>query len=143
MTAGGGRRAAGGGRQATESREETAAGVRGGRRHSHTGQRRTPADGATQTPPLALIGPPEKALAYQTPTGLSRTSPTFQEPESNPAFPLVQPGSALLPIKMTALPTRRIVLAWSWVPQPVPPYGAACAGRNLENLKLPRVAGPG
>lgn len=40
---------------------------------------------------------------------------------------------------MTALPTRGIVLAWSWVPQPVPPYGAACAGRNLENPKLSRV----
>lgn len=44
---------------------------------------------------------------------------------------------------MTALPTRGIVLAWSWVPQTVPPYGAACTGRNLENPKISRVVGPG
>lgn len=44
---------------------------------------------------------------------------------------------------MTALPTRRIVLAWFWVPQTVPLYGTACAGRNLEKLKISRVAGPG
>lgn len=44
---------------------------------------------------------------------------------------------------MTALPTRGIVLAWFWVPQPVPLYGAACAGRNLENPKISRGAGQG
>ncbi|KAL6052337.1 hypothetical protein STEG23_014450 [Scotinomys teguina] len=68
------------------SGEATVTSVRGGRRHSHTGQRRTPVDGATQTPPLSLIGPPKKVLAYQTLTGLLRTSPTLQEPESNLAF---------------------------------------------------------
>lgn len=89
--------AAGGGRPAMGSGEATVASVRGGRRHSHTGQRRTPVDGATQTPPLAPIGPPEKALAYQTPTGLSRTSPTLQEPESNPAFPWSNPAPPSCP----------------------------------------------
>lgn len=60
-----------------------------------------------------------------------------------PSFPLSTARLRPLAIKMTALPTRGIVLAWSWVPQPVPPYGAACAGRNLENPKIFRVAGPG
>jgi hypothetical protein len=87
----------GGRRWATGDTDATVPSVRGGRRQSHTGQRRTPADGATQAPPIVLIGPPEKAPAYQTPPGLSRTNPTLQEPESNPAFPLVQLGSALLP----------------------------------------------
>lgn len=77
----------GGRRWATGDTDATVPSVRGGRRHSHTGQRRTPADGATQAPPIVLIGPPEKAPAYQTPPELSPTNSTLQEPESNPAFP--------------------------------------------------------
>lgn len=84
--------AAGGGRWATGGGEAAGASVRGGRRHCHSGQRRAPADGATQAPPGAPIGPPEKVPAYPRPAGLSRTSPTLREPEPD----LRYPSSALL-----------------------------------------------